>query len=133
MGQFDRQVATAKKLIAKNGIVMNWCRKGAPIIPDANKPWIRENGVPIVAAVPLVFVPESDVKRYMSGFGLERSEVPTGGLFALMGQVAFTPTLMDWITFTSTPNIVYGTVTDPIFDLSPNLTQDILWILRFSV
>lgn len=130
MGQFDRQVATAKRLIAQYGVAMLWCRQGV-IIPDADKPWLETGGAVSRVATTLCFIPEKEY-RYMLGTGLERSEVPTGDLFALMGETTFTPALNDWIAFPATPTILYATVKEPIINLSPNLSQNILWTLRLA-
>lgn len=133
MGAFDRQVATAQRLIAKNGAAMKWCQPNDDAPDDPNKPWLGKNGIPTRYDVSLCFLPEGDpFIRYMLGTGLEQSEVPAGGLFALMGETEFIPTLRDWIALPATPTIVYATVTDPIRNLSPNLDQNILWMLRFA-
>lgn len=132
MGTYDRQVATAQRLIAAKGALLKWYQPNAGVPDDPSRPWLGKDALPTAYDVSLCFVPEGIAKSYMVGTGLERSEVPIGGLFALMGETAFIPTLKDWIALPATPSIVFATLDTPIVDLAPALDQNILWILRFT-
>lgn len=124
MGQFDRQVALAQRLIQKFGVVVRWYQLGVPTIPDATKPWLKANAADTFNDVYVVFLDEGDAfLRHMLG-----DDVPTGGLYGLMGSVNFTPKLTDYIKHESTQY----TVVDPLRKLSPNLTQDVLWLAHFT-
>lgn len=95
MGQFDRAIATAKKLIAKNGQSVKWrvVREGAPV--DPSKPW--KPSAPISNVEHDVFVCFLPVDKEMREFirYIRGSEVATGSEMGLMGAVAFEPSQKD--------------------------------------
>ena len=97
MGVFDRQIATAKRLIAKNGRALVWrtILDGTPV--DANKPW--EPGAAQVTDYPdirIVILP-AGYKGETSLFRLTTGEQPSGTLQMLMGAVPFEPSTKDVI------------------------------------
>lgn len=96
MGVFDRQVATALRLISKNGQAVTWRSlvNGAPV--DANKPWKPSAATGTEHSVKIVFLPRKEQNEKSIQY-MEKSEVPTGLLKGLMGQVDFVPKLKDVI------------------------------------
>ena len=95
MGQFDRQVKTALKLIAKNGQAVKWriVRDGAPV--DSSQPWKpTQPATPVEHDVTICFLTVNkdtyETLSYMAG-----GEVPMGAVMGLMGAVNFEPSLKD--------------------------------------
>ena len=95
MARFDRQVQTAKKLIAKNGQLVKWrvVRDGAPV--DSSQPWKpTQPATPVEHDVTICFLTVDkdtyETLSYMAG-----GEVPMGAVMGLMGAVNFEPSLKD--------------------------------------
>lgn len=92
MGQFDRQIATAKRLIAKNGQAVVW--RQTAITDDPDKPWSDQNPVMTDFDTTIVFLPYTRMGYEL--FGLSPgTEVPTGKLTGLMAATNFVPSLKD--------------------------------------
>lgn len=93
-GRFDRQIATAKRLIQKNGQKVTWrvMTDGAPA--DENKPWKAGVGSYEEHEVFICFLPEDlrnkEFIRYLTGM-----EVTTGTIIGLLGNVPFNPSPKD--------------------------------------
>lgn len=95
MGQFDRQVKTALKLIAKNGQAVKWriVRDGAPV--DSSQPWKpTQPATPVEHDVTICFLPINKEMRETIAY-LRGTEVPTGSVMGYMGAVNFEPSLKD--------------------------------------
>jgi|SRR5688572_25129759 len=127
MGQFDRQIATAVRLIAKYGQAVTWQTvvDGAPV--DAGQPWKPTEAADTPNEATICFVPvrDNDWRKLLAY--LKGSEVPVGKLAGLMaGNVAFDPKLKDIVIRDG----VTLNVTN-IDLLSPN-GQKILYILEFE-
>lgn len=97
MARFDRQIATALRLIAKNGQSVTWNSivNGAPA--DPNTPWIPAEPDDIEThTVDICFLPidreNMETMRYIFG-----TEVPGGNSMGLMGAVDFSPFLKDTV------------------------------------
>jgi hypothetical protein len=96
MGVYDRQIATALRLIAAKGQAVTWqsIDNGAPA--DASKPWLPADAVPVEHPVSILFLPDT-----RSGFEwlayLQGTEVPQGRMIGLMGAVDFTPSIRDLV------------------------------------
>jgi hypothetical protein len=120
---FERQIATAKRLIEKYGMVCVWTelRPGTPTAP--NKPGPT---VPFVYSASLVFLPENRI-GYEWVRALVGTEIPEGGGYALMPAVDFEPTLSSVI------EQLDGTELRPqsIDPLSPN-GEIILYTVKFK-
>lgn len=94
MGVYDRQIALALRLITKYGQLCTWSKPvagvgGAPGMPVAN-------GNPIlVTGVPILFLANKTegLSTMLSMF--VGTEVPTGGVKALMPHTSFVPALVD--------------------------------------
>jgi hypothetical protein len=94
MGQFDRQIATAQRLIAKYGQSVTWREPAEGLPADPEKPWSKTAAVPIDhAGIKICFVPakENEWRKLLAY--LKGTEVPTTKLAGLMGAVTFTPAL----------------------------------------
>ncbi len=94
MGRFDRQIATAQRLIKKNGETVKWniVRDGDPVNED--QPWKPTSIAPDQRDAIICFLPiniRSD--RVLSL--MQQSEVPICSEMGLMGAVDFEPNLKD--------------------------------------
>lgn len=125
MGEYDRQVATAKRLIAKKGQDVTWksLEDGAP--SDPSKPWRPSAATSTEHTVKIAFLPVDrrgdETRRYREG-----TAVPEGSLLGYMAQVDFTPALKDVIVRDGEELTVLN------FDLiAPNGTP-ILYILELG-
>lgn len=127
MGVFDRQIATAQRLIAKYGQAVIWqtVNQGAPA--DPLKPWESSASPDTPNNTKICFVPvrDNDWRKLLAY--LKGTEVPTGKLAGLMaGNVSFEPKLKDTVLRDG----VTLNVTN-IDLISPN-DQKILYILEFE-
>lgn len=127
MGVFDRQVATAIRLINKNGATVTW-RKMVPATGD--NPAKPGAGTPLDFSVKICFFPNNELSLLTTLNMLKGTEVPSGRVYGLMASVPFIPALVD--TLVGTP---YGDLAlldkDGIDELNVN-GQSILYTLRFA-
>lgn len=93
MAQFDRQIATAKRLIAKYGQTVTW--RSVVDGANASEPWKPPEAADVDHEVNICFVPVRDNEWRKLLTYLKGSEVPGGYLAGIMGQVDFTPSLKD--------------------------------------
>jgi hypothetical protein len=94
MARFDRQIATAKRLIAKNGELVKWRVIDDPTPTDPNKPWEPGPATPDDKDATICFLPID--RQTMETFNfIKGTEVPKGSVMGLMGQVNFEPNLKD--------------------------------------
>lgn len=96
MGEYDRAIATAQRLIAKKGMSVTWEQRanGEPADPD--KPWRPAAAEPTNKTVSIVFLPYNrENQKFLSL--LAGTEVPRGEEYGLMGAVDFEPTLKDTV------------------------------------
>jgi len=125
MGQFDRQIETAKRLIAKNGQTVIW-RKPAVTTPDVLKPWKPAAATPTdYNDVKICFLPPGRVGQELVRY-LKGTEVTTGSVQGLMSAVAFEPSAND-IVIRDGKTLIIKSI-DP---LSPN-GQIILYTIEFE-
>lgn len=91
MGVYDRQIATAKRLIAAKGRACVWSQYEGGAAPDPGKPWKPGASVPTPHSVSIVFLPQSGQN---SAFlrALTGTDVPIGDDYGLMAAVDFLPT-----------------------------------------
>lgn len=127
MAQFDRQIATAQRLIAKYGQDVTWQTvvDGSPA--DPLKPWKPSEAADTQTTAKICFVPvrDNDWRKLLAY--LKGTEVPAGKLAGLMaGNVTFDPKLKDIVVRDGVTLNVSN-----IDLLSPN-GQKILYILEFE-
>lgn len=126
MGVFDRQIATAKRLIEKNGQTINWVQRPAGTV-DPDTPWLPTVGVPVTYTPRIVFLPRSRLNyQLIRALNPNAPEVPGGTLYGLMAQVSFTPSKDDVVVRAGVEYRMIGI--DP---LSPN-GEIILYTIDFS-
>lgn len=90
MARFDRQIQTALRLIAKNGMDVTYRRivDGAPA--DPNKPWNPGASVNTDVPVKICFLPINRDNK--ESFSLPQNmEIPMGCELGLMGDWGFEP------------------------------------------
>lgn len=125
MGQFDRQIATAQRLIAKYGQDVTW----QTVVEATNgaQPWKGTTSADTPNTAKICFVPvrDNDWRKLLAY--LKGTEVPSGKLAGLMaGNVPFDPKLKDIVVRDG----VTLNVTN-IDLISPN-GQKVLYILEFE-
>lgn len=93
MGVYDRQIALATRLITKYGQLCTWQKPVDGIGGTPENPAVST--FDSYTDIPLVFLPErlNSFASILSMF--PGSDVPTGGVKALMPAVAFVPELTD--------------------------------------
>lgn len=126
MARFDRQIQTAKRLIAKNGQVVKWriVRDAAPV--DSSQPWKPTNpATPVEHDATICFLTVDkdtyETLSYMAG-----GEVPMGAVMGLMGAVSFEPSLKDVVIRDGKELRLFN-----IEELNPN-GQTILYTMVFK-
>lgn len=103
MSVFDRQIATAKRLIQKNGKVCTWTKYNNTVA-DSSKPWKTAAGASSTFQVPIVFLIPKRARNELFHL-MEGTSVPDGAPYALMAAVPFVPEINDSIS-TGTDNFV---------------------------
>lgn len=133
MGVYDRQIATATRLIAEKGQACLWRVPGAAVGGTPASP--GPAGPPTDYPVRVVFLSNTS-RESLAGFlsMLANTEVPSGGMRALMsGDVPFTPALTHTLFKGETdaaPELVLHDK-NGIDLLAPN-GEPILYFLRFQ-
>jgi hypothetical protein len=131
MGVYDRQIASAKRIIALKGGPAFWIQQGTPG-GTAAKPTA---GTPVEHEVIIAWLPiDREYLRTIQS-NLDDTEIAGGYLQGLMAQVDFQPTLADTVrrvfadghteTYTILPK-------NGIEELDPNGEGTILYTVRFS-
>lgn len=126
MGKFDRQIATAARLIKENGQLVTWRQVTDGTPADSAEPWKPGAPTTVDNSVYIVFLPEdrrdAEFLRALAG-----TDIPKGKLVGLMAAQSFTPTLKDVVI---RDGVTLGVRTlDP---LAPN-GQIILYTIRFDL
>lgn len=94
MTVFARQIATALRLIAKNGELCTWRSIPDGVSLDPTKPWLKTNVEPIDTKVKIVILPNTRV-THETIKTLTGTEVSIGEDYGLMAQVKFVPSKAD--------------------------------------
>lgn len=93
MGQFDRQIATVKRLVLKNGELVTWRIPTAepPDPSPSDTPWkpVADDATDY-DNVPVCFLPVGTINNELMHL-LKGTEVTTGSVKGLMGAVSFVP------------------------------------------
>lgn len=96
---YERQIATARRLITAKGQLCTW-REPGTVGGTPNRP---VPGTPIDKSVHIVFLNNTNREHLASFLSMIKdTEVPTGGLRGLMHAVDFTPSLMGQVARAST-------------------------------
>lgn len=97
MGVFDRQIASAKRLIEKYGQSVQWKPYVAADADDATpwKPKLDTSDPADPVMVRIVFLPASRVNNELVRALSNAPEVPSGKSYGLMPAVNFVPSLAD--------------------------------------
>ena len=130
MGVFDRQIATAQRLIRRNGrlVYFRVSTPGAPI--DPNKPWILGDPTSVIHSVPMVLLPRDiRTERFMAA--LAGTDTVTGSDYGLMGAVPFTVEPNQHIYSDQAATNVLRTIRN--FDLLAPNGDPILYTIQFEV
>lgn len=123
MGQFDRQVATALRLIQKNGQRVIWRQRGEGI-SDPQAPWLPVSDITVDNTPFICFLPLESGKEFLMSMG--KGEAATGAFYGLMGAQSFAPSLKDTVIRDGIELDI-----DSIDVLSPN-GQVILYTIVFN-
>lgn len=97
MGVFDRQIASAKRMIAKYGEFCIFKQTGDGVPLDPEKPWEVPETDPVDHTNIKIAFFGLDVEKYKMYQEMFGTEVPTGIYMAYMANVPFTPSLKDSI------------------------------------
>ena len=97
MGEYDRAIASAKRVIAKKGEACKWHVTAPAVVADSDTPWIEtvDGAAPVVHADTFIALfplsrQFSELIRYLRG-----TEIVTGSLYGLMSAQSFTPAIAD--------------------------------------
>lgn len=94
MARFDRQIATAKRLIKKNGQLVQWRQRTS--VADPDQPWLGGAPVDTFHDVYIAFVSDEQKDDRKSNMYMEAAPSTTiGRIPGLMGAVDFVPSLED--------------------------------------
>jgi len=97
MGVYDRQKASALRLIAKYGETVSYLSVGATVPKDPSKPWLPGGTSATTYTPKIAFIPIGGSVRRMARL-MKNSDVETGTTLAYMPPVPFKPSLKDVIT-----------------------------------
>lgn len=127
---YERQIATATRLITKYGQLCTWREPGTP----GGTPARPVDGVPDDYPVPIVFLSNANQGGLATILSMLRDmDIPTGGVRGLMPAVPFTPTLKGRVsrapTFTEP---ALSIIDDKGIDVLNVNGEIILYYLRFS-
>lgn len=125
---FARQIATAQRLIKKNGAAVTWRKFVQPVDDNPANPGVPTNDDhPVTVA----FFPNDKLSLLTTLSMIAGTEVPSGRVYGLMGAVNFEPGMDDLIVGTPYGDLrlidKYG-----IERLAPN-GETILYTLRFTL
>jgi hypothetical protein len=124
MAEFDRQIATALRLIQKKGQKVVW-RQLPAAVSDPLQPWNGGASVPVNNDVFICFVPVRDRETRKLFQYLTGTEIEIGQLAGLMGNVPFDPKPKDIVLRDGVELRIAS-----LDLLSPN-GQKILWTVEF--
>ena len=125
MGVYDRQIATALRLIEKYGQQCEVRKSGVAVPDDPHRPWLGGEAPPQVHTPHIAFVPATSGA---SSFGMTKfrdrdANSASFSTFGLMGAQDFTPQVTDQLSRDGQPLVIVAVDT-----LSPN-GEPILHIL----
>lgn len=130
MGQFDRQIKTVNRLIAKYGRNVEF-KRIPNTIPDPTKPWLVVNSEPLIATIKMVFLaPNStglsklgeEILQYLGG-----TQTAKGVIRGYCAPFEYIPKMNDFFTTPDGQMTVKGVDT-----LAPN-GQAIMHTVEFNL
>jgi len=124
MGRFDRQIATALRLIKKNGQLVQWRQLQRSDVPG--KPWEVSSQPPVDRNVYICFLPVDKDNKEFINYLRGTNEIKMGSLIGLMGQVSFEPDAADFVIRDGKQLEIFN-----VDLLSPN-GQKILYTVEFK-
>ncbi len=124
MGRFDRQIATALRLIKKNGQLVQW--RQLQRADDPTDPAAVIESAPIDRNVHICFLPVDKDNKEFINYLRGTNEIKMGSLIGLMGQVSFEPDAADVVLRDGKPLEIFN-----VDLLSPN-GQKILYTVEFK-
>lgn len=124
MARFDRQIATALRLIKKNGQLVQW--RQLQRTDDPSDPAAVIEGPPVDRDVFICFLPVDKDNKEFINFLRGTNEIKVGSLIGLMGNVSFEPGASDYVIRDGKPLEIFN-----IDLLSPN-GQKILYTVEFK-
>lgn len=124
MARFDRQIATALRLIKKNGQLVKWRQLQRADDPSDPAAVIESN--PVDRNVYICFLPVDKDNKEFINYLRGTNEIKMGSLIGLMGQVSFEPDAADVVMRDGKPLEIFN-----IDLLSPN-GQKILYTVEFK-
>lgn len=124
MARFDRQIATAIRLIKKNGQLVTWRQLQRTDV--VGKPWEVTAAAPVDRDVYICFLPvDKDNKEFVS-YLRGSNEIKIGSVIGLMGNVSFTPDASDLVIRDNKQLEIFN-----VESLSPN-GQIVLYTVEFK-
>jgi hypothetical protein len=93
MARFTRQIETAKRLIKKNGQLVQWRQLQRTDV--SGKPWEVTEATPVDVDVYVCFLPVDKDNREFINYLRGTNEIKMGAIIGLMGNVSFTPDASD--------------------------------------
>ncbi|URA06920.1 head-tail joining protein [Xanthomonas phage Pfeifenkraut] len=124
MARFDRQIATALRLIQKNGQLVQW--RQLQRTDDPADPAAVIEGPPVDHNVYICFLPvDKDTKEFIA-YLRGTNEIKIGSVIGLMGNVPFTPDGSDYVIRDGKSLEIFN-----IDLLSPN-GQKVLYTVEFK-
>ena len=129
MGSYDYQIATAKRIIAKNGRACVWRALGNDAPADSDKPWTKGAETTNDNMVSIMFLPDT---RSNLAFLQTLTDQPinVGDDYGIMAAVDFVPTTRAEIYDESGTTLLRGIKSVDV--LAPN-GEAIMYTLRFTV
>jgi hypothetical protein len=123
MGVYDRQIETAKRLIARYGQQCQWY-KDTIVLDDPTRPYLGGGTTSVIKTPSIAFIPATDGA---SGFGISKFNDAQGTIdfstFGLMGVQDFVPLTTDRVLRAGVPLVIKS-----VDVLAPN-EQTVLYIL----
>lgn len=129
MGEYDRQIATAKRIIDQKGRECTWRNDvpGAPVDPE--KPWLPGPSTTEEHTVKIVFLPDTkNNKEFLQA--MSKEPINVGDDYGLLAAVDFHPNLKSSVWNDDNDVMLRGIKS--IEPLAPN-GDIILYTIKFTV
>lgn len=124
MGRFDKQIATALRLIEKNGQAVIWQKEQKK--SDTLEPWKQVDANPVKKPVVICFLPSKRVGKQTKHYLADAPQIEQSSVTGLMGAVDFTPENIDTVLRNGKELRILS-----IDELAPN-GQTVLYTIEFE-